>query len=185
MRFLTLLCLALAATASAAETKTQFPTSLENGDSIYVSSTKRYSVPVPTGWRNVPGENMGLRENVMFHPTPVQGFACNIVFIEEALSAKMKLSEMTDSSISFMEKNMASFKVTERKEIKNANGVSMERVKYRARVLPNGVSSKNVAYIIPLNGNRLLTITVSGIEATPDEQADEADTAIVKISLTK
>ena len=74
MRFLTLLLLALAATATAAETKTQFPTSLENGDSIYVSSTKRYSVPVPTGWRNVPGENMGLRENVMFHPTPVQGF---------------------------------------------------------------------------------------------------------------
>jgi hypothetical protein len=185
MRFLTLFLLALAATATAAETKTQFPTSLENGDSIYVSSTKRYSVPVPTGWRNVPGEKMGLRENVMFHPTPVQGFACNIVFIEEALSAKMKLSEMTDSSISFMEKNMASFKVTERKEIKNANGVSMERVKCRARFLPNGVSSKNVVYFVPLNDNRLLTITVSGIEATPDGQADEADTAIAKISLTK
>jgi len=185
MRFLTLLLLALAATATAAETKTQFPTSLENGDSIYVSSTKRYSVPVPTGWRNVPGENMGLRENVMFHPTPVQGFACNIVFIEEALSAKMKLSEMTDSSISFMEKNMASFKVTERKEIKNANGVSMERVKYRARILANGVNSKNVIYIVPLADNRLLTITVSGIEPTPDGQADEADTAIAKISLTK
>ena len=185
MRFLTLLLLALAATATAAETKTRFPTSLENGDSIYVSSTKRYSVPVPTGWRNVPGENMGLRENVMFHPTPVQGFACNIVFIEEALSAKMKLSEMTDSSISFMEKNMASFKVTERKEIKNANGVSMERVKYRARILANGVNSKNVIYIVPLADNRLLTITVSGIEPTPDGQADEADTAIAKISLTK
>ena len=185
MRFLTLLLLALAATATAAETKTQFPTSLENGDSIYVSSTKRYSVPVPTGWRNVPGENMGLRENVMFHPTPVQGFACNIVFIEEALSAKMKLSEMTDSSISFMEKNMASFKVTERKEIKNADGVSMERVKYRARILANGVNSKNVIYIVPLADNRLLTITVSGIEPTPDGQADEADTAIAKISLTK
>jgi len=185
MRFLTLLLLALATTATAAETKTQFPTSLENGDSIYVSSTKRYSVPVPTGWRNVPGENMGLRENVMFHPTPVQGFACNIVFIEEALSAKMKLSEMTDSSISFMEKNMASFKVTERKEIKNANGVSMERVKYRARILANGVNSKNVIYIVPLADNRLLTITVSGIEATPDGQADEADAAIAKMSLTK
>ena len=186
MRFLTLLLLlALATTATAAETKTRFPTSLENGDSIYVSSTKRYSVPVPTGWRNVPGENMGLRENVMFHPTPVQGFACNIVFIEEALSAKMKLSEMTDSSISFMEKNMASFKVTERKEIKNANGVSMERVKYRARILANGVNSKNVIYIVPLADNRLLTITVSGIEPTPDGQADEADTAIAKISLTK
>ena len=75
MRILTLFFLALATTAGAAETKTLFPTSLENGDSIYVSSTKRYSVPVPTGWRNVPGENMGLRENVMFHPTPVQGFA--------------------------------------------------------------------------------------------------------------
>jgi hypothetical protein len=97
----------------------------------------------------------------------------------------MKLSEMTDSSISFMEKNMASFKVTERKEIKNANGVSMERVKCRARFLPNGVSSKNVVYFVPLNDNRLLTITVSGIEATPDGQADEADTAIAKISLTK
>ena len=187
MRLLTLLLLlpALASTATAAETKTRLPTSLENGDSIYVSSTKRYSVPVPTGWRNVPGENMGLRENVMFHPTPVQGFACNIVFIEEALSAKMKLSKMTDSSISLMEKNMAGFKVTERKEIKNADGVSMERVKYRARFLPNGVSSKNVAYFVPLNDNRLLTITVSGIEATPDGQADEADTAIAKISLTK
>ena len=185
MRFLTLLLLALATTATAAETKTRFPTSLENGDSIYVSSTKRYSVPVPTGWRNVPGENMGLRENVMFHPTPVQGFACNIVFIEEALPAKMKLPKMTDNSISLMEKNMAGFKVTERKEIKNADGVSMERVKYRARFLPNGVSSKNVAYFVPLNDNRLLTITVSGIEATPDGQADEADTAIAKISLTK
>jgi hypothetical protein len=69
MRFLTLLLLALA-TSAAAETKTRFATSPENGDSIYVSSTKRYSVPVPTGWRNVPGEKMGLRENVMFHPTP-------------------------------------------------------------------------------------------------------------------
>ena len=97
----------------------------------------------------------------------------------------MKLSEMTDSSISFMEKNMASFKVTERKEIKNANGVSMERVKYRARILANGVNSKNVIYIVPLADNRLLTITVSGIEPTPDGQADEADTAIAKISLTK
>ena len=26
---------------------------------------------------------MGLKENVLFHPKPVQGFACNIVFIEE------------------------------------------------------------------------------------------------------
>ena len=80
---------------------------------------------------------------------------------------------------------MASFKVTERKEIKNANGVSMERVKYRARILANGVNSKNVIYIVPLADNRLLTITVSGIEPTPDGQADEADTAIAKISLTK
>ncbi|MFM8549191.1 MAG: hypothetical protein ACKOBS_00720 [Verrucomicrobiota bacterium] len=185
MRLLTLLLLVLATTATAAETKTRLPTNLENGASIYVSSTKRYSVPVPTGWRNVPGENIGLRENAMFHPTPVQGFACNIVFIEEALSAKMKLSEMTDGSLSFMEKNMPGFKATERKEIKNANGVSMERVKYRARILPNGMSSKNVAYFVPLDDNRLLTITVSGIEATPDGQADEADTAIAKLSLTK
>jgi hypothetical protein len=42
-----------------------------------------------------------------------------------------------------------------------------------------------VVYFVPLNDNRLLTITVSGIEATPDGQADEADTAIAKISLTK
>ena len=119
MRFLTLLLLALATSASTAEPKTRFPAGPENGDANYVSSTKRYSVPVPAGWRNIPGENIGQRENVMLHPTPVQGFACNIVFIEEALSGKMKLSEMTDSSISFMEKNLTNFKLTERKEIKS------------------------------------------------------------------
>jgi hypothetical protein len=184
MRFLTLLLLALA-TSAAAETKTRFATSPANGDSIYVSSTNRYSVAVPSGWKNVPGENLGLKENVLFHPNPVQGFACNVVFIEEALSGKMKLTEMTDSSLSFMEKNLTSFKVTERKQIKGANGVLMERVKYRARILANGVNSKNVIYIVPIADNRLLTITVSGIEPTPDGQADEADAAIMKISLLK
>jgi hypothetical protein len=84
-----------------------------------------------------------------------------------------------------MEKNLTSFKVTERKQIKGANGVLMERVKYRARILANGVNSKNVIYIVPIADNRLLTITVSGIEPTPDGQADEADAAITKISLTK
>jgi hypothetical protein len=186
MRFLTLLLLVLATSATAAETSSPpLKNAVQNGEVRYVSSTNRYSVAVPSGWKNVPGENLGLKENVLFHPNPVQGFACNVVFIEEALSGKMKLTEMTDSSLSFMEKNLTSFKVTERKQIKGANGVLMERVKYRARILANGVNSKNVIYIVPIADNRLLTITVSGIEPTPDGQADEADAAITKISLLK
>jgi hypothetical protein len=61
----------------------------------------------------------------------------------------------------------------------------MERVRYRGRFLPQGVTSKNIVYIVPLGEDRLLSITVSGIEATPDNQADEADAAITKISLIK
>ena len=107
---------------------------------------------------------MGLKENVLFHPKPVQGFACNIVFIEEPMPRKMKLSEATDASIAFMEKNIHEFRVTERREIKGSNGVMMERVRYRGRFLQQGVTSKNIVYVIPLGEDRLLSITVSGIE---------------------
>ena len=185
MRTLTLLLLALATSASAAETSSYPLSAIQNGEARYASSTNRYSVAVPAGWKNVPGENMGLKENVLFHPKPVQGFACNIVFIEEPMPRKMKLSEATDASIAFMEKNIHEFRVTERREIKGSNGVMMERVRYRGRFLQQGVTSKNIVYVIPLGEDRLLSITVSGIEATPDTQADEADAAITKIKLIK
>lgn len=147
----------------------------------YTASSKRFSLPVPTGWKNIPGENHGLRDNVFMHPKPVQGFAANMVFIEETAPANLKLGQLVDSSLGLMEKNMPGFEASDRQELKTASGVTMIRVRYQCRFLPNGVTSKNAAYFVLLKDNRLLTVTVSGIAATPADHAAEADAALLKL----
>jgi hypothetical protein len=150
----------------------------------YTATSKRFSLPVPTGWKNIPGENHGLRDNVFMHPKPVQGFAANMVFIEETAPAKLKLGQLVDSSLGLMEKNMPGYEASDRQELKTVSGVTMIRVRYQCRFLPNSVTSKNAAYFVLLKDSRLLTITVSGIAATPAEHAAEADAAILKLENT-
>ncbi len=176
---LALCCLhtALAQTSAAKPDTAPKATALER----YTTTSKRFSLPVPTGWKNIPGENHGLRDNVFMHPKPVQGFAANVVMIEETAPANLKLGQLVDSSLGLMEKNMPGYATSDRQELKTASGVTMMRVRYQCRFLPNGVTSKNAAYFVLLKDSRLLTITVSGIAATPDAHAAEADAAILKL----
>jgi hypothetical protein len=147
----------------------------------YTSTSRRYSIPVPAGWKNLAGENRGLRDNVFMHPTPVQGFSTNIVFIEEPTSAykRASLAQLVSIGTSLMEKKLPSFKLLDRKELKSSSGVPMIRVLYEGLFVPNGLTSRNAVYYALLKDGYLLSITVSGVDSTPEEHRNEAEAAIL------
>jgi hypothetical protein len=151
----------------------------------YTSTSKHFSVPVPKGWKNLPGEKLGLRDNAFTHTQAVEGFTANIVFIEESVSGRASLNDLVKQSLGPLKTQLRDFKALEQKELKCASGDVIVRLRYQAQFLPNGVASKNTAYFVLLKDNRLLTITVSGIAATPDEHVAEAEAAILKLEVSR
>lgn len=151
----------------------------------YTASSKRFSLPVPAGWKNISGEKFGLRDNIFTHPKPTNNFAVNVVFIEEEVAAAASLGELVDSNVAGMKGGLTGFKTIEKKSLQTASGSEIVRLRYQANILPGGVTCKNVVYFVRLKDHRLLSISVSGIAATPAEHLEEAETAILKIEITK
>jgi len=184
MRSLTLLLTLLGTCLTQAADTHTATTPAYAEEARYLSTSGRFNIPVPNGWRNTKGENLGLRDNVFLHPKSFGGFTANVVFIEEPTLGLKNLSDLVVASLGNM-KDIPGFKVNETQRLRTAQGESIVMVRYEGNFLPNGTLSNNAAYFIILKNERFLTITVSGTENTPEKCHSEAKAAILDIEISK